>query len=78
MFRKKLLKRYITDGDNTYETIVLPRALIAEILKMAHDNLGHNGTHRNIYVTQEIILLERFKIKCCKTHPKMSPMLEKK
>ena len=29
-----------------YETIVLPRALTAQILKMAHDNLGHNGTHR--------------------------------
>ena len=29
-----------------YETIVLPRALMAQILKMAHDTLGHNGTHR--------------------------------
>ena len=29
-----------------YETIVLPRALTAQILRMAHDNLGHNGTHR--------------------------------
>ena len=26
--------------------LVLPRALIAQILKIAHDNLGHNGTHR--------------------------------
>ena len=42
----KLLKRYVVDGDNTYETIVLPRALTAQILKIAHDNLGHNGTHR--------------------------------
>ena len=46
IIQNKLLKRYVTDGDNTYETIVLPRALIAQILKMAHDNLGHNGTHR--------------------------------
>ena len=45
-FRKKLLKRYVTDGDNMYETIVLPRALTAQVLKMVHDNLGHNGTHR--------------------------------
>ena len=42
----KILKRYVTDGKNTYETIVLPRALIAQVLKMAHDDLGHNGTHR--------------------------------
>ena len=46
IIQNKLLKRYVTDGDNTYEAIVLPRALIAQILKMAHDNLGHNGTHR--------------------------------
>ena len=44
--QNKLLKRYVVDGNNTYETIVLPRALIAQILKIAHDNLGHNGTHR--------------------------------
>ena len=44
--KDKLLKRYVVDGDNTYETIVLPRALTVQILKMAHDDLGHNGTHR--------------------------------
>ena len=31
--QNKLLKRYVTDGDKTYETIVLPRALTAQILK---------------------------------------------
>ena len=44
--QNKLLKRYMTDGDKMYETIVLPRALTAQILKMAYDDLGHNGTHR--------------------------------
>ena len=43
---RQTVKRYVVDGDNTYETIVLPRALMAQILKMAHDNLGHNGIHR--------------------------------
>ena len=42
----RLLKRYVIDSDNMYETTVMPRALIAQILWMAHDNLGHNGTHR--------------------------------
>ena len=42
----KLLKRYVIDGNNMYETTVMPRALIAQKLQMAHDNLGHNGTHR--------------------------------
>ena len=46
VIQDKLLKRYVVDSDNMYETIVLPRALTAQILKMAHDNLGHNGTHR--------------------------------
>ena len=46
VIQDKFLKRYVVDGDNTYETVALPRALTAQILKIAHDNLGHNGTHR--------------------------------
>ena len=46
LVQNKILRRYVTNGNNTYETIVLPRALIAQVLKMAHDDLGHNGTHR--------------------------------
>ena len=46
MVQNKLLKRYVIDGDKTYETVILPRALTAQILKIAHDDLGHNGTHR--------------------------------
>ena len=44
--QNKILKRCVTDGNNTYETIILPRACTAQVLKMAHDDLGHNGTHR--------------------------------
>ena len=44
--QNNILKRYVNDGNNTFETVVLPRALTAQVLKMAHDNLGHNGTHR--------------------------------
>ena len=42
----KILKRCVLEGDNTYETIVVPKALTTQILKMAHDELGHNGTHQ--------------------------------
>ena len=52
--QNKLLKRYVIDGDKTYETIVLPRALIAQILRMAHDNLGHNGTHRTYMLLKRL------------------------
>ena len=50
----KLLKRYVIDGDKTYETMVLPRALTAQILKMAHDDLGHNGTHRTYMLLKRL------------------------
>ena len=46
LVKDKILKRYVLEGDNTYETTVVPRALTAQILRMAHDELGHNGTHR--------------------------------
>ena len=44
--KDKLLKRYVIDGNNTYETTIIPRAITAQVLQMAHDNLGHNGTNR--------------------------------
>ena len=40
-----ILKRFIVDGDDTYETTVIPRSLTPQILQMVHDELGHNGTH---------------------------------
>ena len=46
LVRNDILKRYVTEGDETYETTVIPRPLIGQILKMAHEDLGHNGTHR--------------------------------
>ena len=52
--QNKLLKRYVIDGDKTYETIVLLRALTAQILKMAHDDLGHNGTHRTYLLIKRL------------------------
>ena len=44
--KDKMLKRYVVDGNNIYETIIVPRVITAQILWMVHDNLGHNRTHR--------------------------------
>ena len=44
----------MTDGNNTYQTIVLPRALIAQVLKMAHDDMGHNGTNRTYMLLKHL------------------------
>ena len=52
--QNKILKRYVIDGDNTYETDILPRALTAQVLKMAHDDLGHNGTHRTYMLLKQL------------------------
>ena len=46
LVKDNILKRYVLEGNNTYETTVIPRALTGQILRMAHDELGHNGTHR--------------------------------
>ena len=54
MIQNKILKRYVTDGINTYETIVLPRALTAKVLKVAHEDLGHNGTHRTYMLLKQL------------------------
>ena len=40
--------------NNTYETTVIPRALIAQILWMAHDNLGCNVTHRTYILLKRL------------------------
>ena len=48
-----ILKRFIVDGDDTYETTVIPRSLTLQVLRIVHDELGYNGTH------QTYILLKR-------------------
>ena len=52
--KDKLLKRYVIDGDNTYETTVILRAITAQVLQMAHDHLGHNGTHRTYTLLKKL------------------------
>ena len=32
----------------------MPRALTAQVLKMAHDDLGHNGTHRTYMLLKRL------------------------
>ena len=44
--RDNILKRYVLEGNNTYETTIILRALTGQILRMAHDELVHNGTYR--------------------------------
>ena len=54
LLKDKILKQYVLEGDNTYDTIVVPRALTAQILRMAHDELGHNGTRRTYTILKRL------------------------
>ena len=49
-----ILKRLTVDGDDTYETTMIPRSLIPQILQMAHNELGHNGTHRTYILLKRL------------------------
>ena len=51
---KKLLKRVVVDGNDTYETTAIPRSLVPQVLLMVHDKLGHNGTHRTYILLQRL------------------------
>ena len=76
--QNSLLKRYVTDGDKTYETVMLPRALIAQVLKMAHDDLGHNGTHRTYMLLKRLYYWKEIKTKCSETYTEMLSLPTKK
>ena len=65
--KDKLLRRYVVDGNNTYESTVIPRVIIAQILWMAHDNLGHNGTHRTFTLLKRLYYWKGLKPSVAKT-----------
>ena len=76
--QNNLLKRYVTASDKTYETVILPRALIAQILKMVHDDLGHNGTHRTYMLLKRLYYWKGLKTKCSETYTEMLSLPMKK
>ena len=71
----KQLKRLVTDGNNTYETIVIPRSLIPQVLYMAHDKLGHNGTHRTYVLIKRLYYWKGLK-PSVERHIKMCPQCQ--
>ena len=54
LVKDRILKSYVLEGDNTNETIVVPRGLTTQILRMAHDELGHKGTHRTYTILKRL------------------------
>ena len=44
--------RYVEDNKQRFEVIVIPRDLSKVVLKLAHDDLGHNGSARTYMVVR--------------------------
>ena len=42
----EVLKRYVEDGKQRFEVVVLPQVLSSAALQLAHEGLGHNGSPR--------------------------------
>ena len=41
-----ILKRFVEDGKQNFEVVVLPQVLTSAVLQLAHEGLGHNGSPR--------------------------------
>ena len=41
-----ILKRFVEDGKQRFEAVVLPQVLTSAVLQLAHEGLGHNGSPR--------------------------------
>ena len=45
-----ILMKYVSDNKQRFEVIVVPPQLASMLLKLAHDDLGHNGTTRTYMI----------------------------
>ena len=45
-----ILMKYVSDNKQHFEVIVVPPQLASMLLKLAHDDLGHNGTARTYMI----------------------------
>ena len=41
-----ILKRFVEDGKQMFEVVVLPQVLSSAAVQLAHEGLGHNGSPR--------------------------------
>ena len=48
-----ILKKYVYDAKQRFETMVVPRSLCGTLLKLSHDDLGHNGTARTYMLLRQ-------------------------
>ena len=44
--KNEILKRFVEDGKQKFEVVVLSQVLSSTALQLAHEELGHNGSPR--------------------------------
>ena len=57
-----LLKRYVTDNKQKFETTVMPRSCAPLLLRLAHDELGHNGSARTYMLMKRLYFWKSMKL----------------
>ena len=78
--------RYVDDNKQRFETIVVPKHMAIILLKLAHDELGHNGTARTYMILRRSYYWRGLrpdvtkyvkKCKLCRQHNVASPKYNK-
>ena len=73
-----VLKKYVVDNKQRFETIVVPKGCVNILLKLAHDELGHNGSARTYMMLKRHYYWKGMKpqvykyVKRCKTCQKFN------
>ena len=56
-----LLKQEVVDGGHEFWSIYLPRSLVLQVLRVVHDDLGHNGFPRTYAAVKWVFYLKNIK-----------------
>ena len=51
-----ILKKYVDDNKQRFDTIVVPLHYILALLRLAHDELGHNGSARTYMLLRRLVI----------------------
>ena len=49
----RILRKYVYNAKQRFETMVVPQSLCRILLKLSHDDLGHNGTARTYMLLRQ-------------------------
>ena len=52
---EEILKRFLKDGKQKFEVVVLSQVLTSAVLRLTHEGLGHNGSPRTYALIKRII-----------------------